>query len=63
MNPVLLQKQLKDNASDLDQFYRELKTWGEEMKRKDEGLNPGEKVCTPYYILSNLKPYSRKNQL
>ncbi|EFA06488.1 RNA polymerase II-associated protein 3 [Tribolium castaneum] len=36
MNPVLLQKQLRDNAADLNDFYKELKCWGEDMKKKEE---------------------------
>jgi len=38
MNPVLLQKQLKDNASDLESFYKDLENWGEEMKRKESEI-------------------------
>ncbi|XP_066259569.1 RNA polymerase II-associated protein 3 [Euwallacea similis] len=38
MNPILLQKYFKENSSDLQDFYKDLKTWGEEMKRKDEFL-------------------------
>ena len=36
MDPVSLQKQLRDNAADLNDFYKELKSWGEDMKRKNE---------------------------
>jgi hypothetical protein len=36
MNPILLQKQLRENASDLNDFYKDLKMWGEDMKKKEE---------------------------
>lgn len=35
MNPILLQKQLKDNATDVENFYNDLKAWGEDMKKKE----------------------------
>lgn len=36
VNPVLLQKVLRENASDLHDFSKDLKSWGEEMKRKED---------------------------
>ncbi|KAJ8958675.1 hypothetical protein NQ318_016400 [Aromia moschata] len=42
MNPVLLQKQLRDNASDVQDFCKDLKEWGESMKRKEESLKKSE---------------------
>ncbi|XP_074034205.1 RNA polymerase II-associated protein spaghetti [Leptinotarsa decemlineata] len=38
VNPILLQKILRENASDLQDFSKDLKNWGEEMKRKDDSL-------------------------
>lgn len=38
MDPILLQKQLKNNANDLQEFCNDLKNWGDEMKRKEESL-------------------------
>lgn len=35
MEPILLQKQIKDNANDLQEFCKDLKAWGEEMQKKD----------------------------
>lgn len=35
---VLLQKQIRDNSEDLQNFMRDLKDWEKEMKRKDESL-------------------------
>lgn len=35
MNPLLLQQQLKDNATNLEEFTKDLKSWSEEMKRKE----------------------------
>lgn len=36
MDPYLLQKQIKENASDLQDFCKELKVWGEQMKNEEE---------------------------
>ncbi|KAL1513129.1 hypothetical protein ABEB36_002589 [Hypothenemus hampei] len=49
MNPALLQKQLKENANDLQDFYKDLQSWGEEMKRKESSLmeNSSKKVKVP----------------
>ncbi|XP_017777637.1 PREDICTED: RNA polymerase II-associated protein 3 [Nicrophorus vespilloides] len=38
MDPIRLQKQLKDNNLDLHDFCKDLKNWGDEMKQKDEHL-------------------------
>ncbi|KAG5890472.1 hypothetical protein JTB14_013414 [Gonioctena quinquepunctata] len=38
VNPILLQKVLRENASDIQDFTKDLKNWGEEMKRKEESL-------------------------
>lgn len=38
MNPLLLQKQLRENAANLRDFANDLKTWGEEMKRKETAI-------------------------
>ncbi|KAK9880471.1 hypothetical protein WA026_011715 [Henosepilachna vigintioctopunctata] len=35
MDPVLLQQQLKNNNKDLLDFCQDLKSWGEEMQKKD----------------------------
>lgn len=37
-NSVLLQKQIRDNGEDLQNFMRDLNHWEKEMKRKDEAL-------------------------
>lgn len=44
MNPMLLQKQLKENANDLKDFYKDLQSWGEEMKRKEDSLKHQEDI-------------------
>lgn len=36
MDPLLIQQQLKNNTEALFDFSNDLKSWGEEMKRKDE---------------------------
>ncbi|CAH1163900.1 unnamed protein product [Phaedon cochleariae] len=38
VNPVILQKALRDNANDLQDFCKDLQNWGEDMKRKEEAL-------------------------
>ncbi|KAB0795031.1 hypothetical protein PPYR_00814 [Photinus pyralis] len=38
MDPITLQKQIRDNSTDLANFCSDLKQWGEEMKNKDEAL-------------------------
>lgn len=38
MDPIRLQKHLKNNANDLQEFCKDLKLWGEDMKRKDDAL-------------------------
>lgn len=38
MDPILLQKQLRDNTNDLQDFCNDLKEWSSEMKRKEESL-------------------------
>ncbi|XP_018321482.1 RNA polymerase II-associated protein 3 [Agrilus planipennis] len=43
MNPVFLQKQIRDNATDLQDFYKEISEWGEEMKQKDKLLSSKQK--------------------
>lgn len=57
MNPILLQKQLRDNSNDLQDFCKELKDWSSEMKRKEEALKSDDaetvswvnlKVCLCY---------------
>lgn len=38
-NPALIQKQIKDNTEDLQNFMRDLNLWEQEMKRKDRQLS------------------------
>ncbi|KRT78312.1 Tetratricopeptide repeat-containing protein, partial [Oryctes borbonicus] len=38
MDSFLLQKQVRDNASDLQEYCKELQEWGNEMKKVDESL-------------------------
>lgn len=38
MNPMLLQKQLRENAGNLEEFAKDLKSWGEEMKKKENSI-------------------------
>ncbi|RZC32346.1 RNA polymerase II-associated protein 3, partial [Asbolus verrucosus] len=44
MNPIILQKQLKENAVDFEEFYKDLKKWGEDMKKKEEHHRKSRKV-------------------
>ncbi|KAJ8925967.1 hypothetical protein NQ315_009820 [Exocentrus adspersus] len=43
MDPFSLRKQLQENALDLQDYCKDLKSWGEEMKRKEETLRNGDK--------------------
>lgn len=52
MDPVLLQKQVRDNAEDLRNYMQELKNWEAEMKRKESELlatASGDQVCVIHY--------------
>lgn len=52
-NSVLLQKQIRDNSEDLQNFMRDLKHWEKEMKRKDDCLK--EECSDPvsmYYLIN-----------
>lgn len=43
-NPLLLQKQLRENAANLQDFAKDLKSWGEEMTRKESGIKEVKEV-------------------
>jgi hypothetical protein len=52
MDPVLLQKQVRDNAEDLSCYMQDLKNWEADMKRKELELNTtasGDQVGVPCY--------------
>lgn len=48
---ILLQKQVRDNSSDLQSEFIDLKNWEEEMKRKDSELiyAAGDQVFINFY--------------
>ncbi|XP_047110434.1 RNA polymerase II-associated protein 3 isoform X1 [Schistocerca piceifrons] len=39
MDPIVLQKQIRDNAQDVQNYMLDLKNWEEEMKRKEQLLH------------------------
>jgi hypothetical protein len=48
MDPVSLQKQIRDNAEDLRNCVQEVKDWEAEMKRKESEFltsSSGDQVC------------------
>lgn len=48
MDPVLLQKQVHDNAEDLRNYMQDLKNWEADMKRKESELQAAassDQVC------------------
>jgi len=48
MDPVLLQKQVRDNAEDLRNYMQDLKNWEADMKRKESELEAAassDQVC------------------
>nr|CAD7449798.1 unnamed protein product [Timema bartmani] len=50
MDSVLLQKQVRDNADELQSYLKDLKSWGDEMKRKEselQGDSASSKVTAP----------------
>jgi hypothetical protein len=52
MDPVLLQKQVRDNAEDLRNYIQDLNNWEAEMKRKESELHTtasGNQVCVIHY--------------
>lgn len=50
---ILLQKQVRDNSSDLQSEYFDMKNWEEQMRRKDSELlhAAGDQVNYLYIIL------------
>lgn len=50
MNPLRLQKQLRENAANLEDFAKDLKSWGEEMKRKENSLTEVKEVLNKHKI-------------
>jgi hypothetical protein len=48
MDPVLLQKQVHDNAEDLRNYMQDLRNWEADMKRKESELQAAassDQVC------------------
>jgi hypothetical protein len=48
MDPLLLQKQVRDNAEDLRNYMQDLRNWEADMKRKESELQAaasGDQVC------------------
>lgn len=41
---MLLQKQLRENAANLEDFAKDLKSWGEELKRKENSITEVKEV-------------------
>lgn len=53
MDPIAMQKQLRDNSEDLSRYIGDLKNWQDEIKQKEENLKSGEKdskVCQHVWI-------------
>ncbi|XP_050306192.1 RNA polymerase II-associated protein 3 [Anthonomus grandis grandis] len=68
MNPVFLQKQLRDNSKDLQDFCQDLKSWGAEMKRKEDSLKTKEEPIKKPKIIksaskSEAKPKSKLEKI
>jgi hypothetical protein len=70
MDPVLLQKQVLDNAEDLRSYMQDLKNWEADMKRKESELHTtvsGDQVCVLHYrfyqeyILTFFTPIPRQD--
>lgn len=62
VNSLLLQKQLRENAANLEEFAKDLKCWGEEMKNKEKESKIGAKeVCTRFAFKSLESHYVVQN--
>lgn len=46
MDPILLQKQVRDNSDELRAYIKELSSWEDEMKRKESALTSDGKEKT-----------------
>lgn len=62
MESLLLQKQVRDNAKDLQEYCKDLLEWGNEMKQKDESLkrsskNQSEVIFINYTAPDFCEPY------
>jgi hypothetical protein len=62
MDPVLLQKQVRDNAEDLRNYMQDLRNWEADMKRKETELQAaasGDQVCIIIvaFIRHNFEPF------
>lgn len=62
MDPVLLQKQVRDNAEDLRNYMQDLKNWEADMKRKESELQAAvssDQVCIIIvdFIKHNFEPF------
>lgn len=55
MDPVLLQKQVRDNSEELRTYLKELSSWEDEMKRKECSIK--EKNSEPEVLLRPFKFY------
>lgn len=51
---ILIQKQVKDNAEDLQKEFLDMKNWEEQMKRKDDELRK-ERNCQVKIVIFLLK--------
>jgi hypothetical protein len=48
MDPIAMQKQLRDNSEDLTKYIGDLNNWQDEIKQKEQNLKSGgkeTKVC------------------
>ena len=62
MDPVLLQKQVCDNAEELRNYMKDLKNWEADMKRKESELQAtasSDQVCIIIvdFISHNFEPF------
>lgn len=53
MDSFLLQKQIKDNAADLQDFCKDLKEWGEQTKLEEQKRKNPQKVLEKNVTISS----------
>jgi phage shock protein A len=58
MDPVALQKQVRDNSEDLKKYLGDLQDWQEEIKQKEQTLSATGKVAKVRRMFLHVLPVS-----
>ena len=49
-NSILLQKQVRDNADDLQKTFLDMQSWQEDMKKKDQEIRKSNNIQVSFYL-------------